>query len=449
VRVSKCLRDLRVAGAALITLCLALCCMSCSPAAGRLSSLGGVAPAGPGAQLWARTVPRGAGSGEAVSPDGTTLFVAGVLKGHFETIAYRAATGARVWARGYKPAGSTCACFPPYIAVSPDGARVYVTGRTLSGSGLGEGAAILAYDARTGRQLWVRRYLPQSAYGGLAVSPEGTTLYTLGARRVSDGKWRAAVIAYAAATGRRRWLRSYSRHPGFFTSLAVSPDGKMVYATGSANATGSAGPSSVLAVAYGAAGNLKWTARYNNPYPGGASGAQIVVAPSGTAVYVVGAAANKYGHIDTATFAYRAATGKQLWLDRYNSYHGGGQVAVTPDSRTVIVAGQVGNGRGYVLASYNASTGATRWTRRAVANSPAELAIDPHGDTVFVATAQYLGGSDIAAWSVADGTVLWTTRYNGAKIWDPVAIALSSDGTRLFETGSGRNGGMITVAYKA
>jgi hypothetical protein len=75
--------------------------LTCSPAAGRLSSPVGVASARPGAQLWARTVPRGAGSGEAVSPDGTTLFVAGVLKGHFETIAYRAATGARVWARGY------------------------------------------------------------------------------------------------------------------------------------------------------------------------------------------------------------------------------------------------------------------------------------------------------------------------------------------------------------
>jgi hypothetical protein len=50
----------------------------------------------------------------------------------------------------------------------------------------------------------VRRYLPQSAYGGLVVSPDGTTLYVIGAGRVSGRKWRAAVIAYAAATGKRR-----------------------------------------------------------------------------------------------------------------------------------------------------------------------------------------------------------------------------------------------------
>lgn len=422
-----------------MTLCLAWCCMSCSPAAGRP---GGVESARPGAQLWARTVPRGAGTGEAVSPDGTTLFVAGVLQGRFETVAYRAATGARVWARAYQPAGS----YPPAITVSPDGARVYVTGS------VGRGAAILAYDARTGRQLWARRYVPQ-IHAGLVVSPDGTTLYMLGAGRVPGGTWRAAVIAYAAATGKRRWLRYYSKADrAVATSVAVSPDGKTVYATGSAFATGSAGRNpSVLTVAYRAAGTLKWATRYDNPYPGGDGGGQIVAAPGGTAVYVVGTAINKHGHRDTATFAYDAATGKQLWLDRYNAYHGGGQIAVTPDSRGVIVAGFVGNGRAYSLVSYNASTGATRWAKRAAANAPppAGLVIDPRGDTAFVATTQYLGGYDISAWSVTDGTVLWTTRYTGAKIWEPAEIALSSDGTRLFETGSGRNGGMITVAYHA
>ena len=77
--------------------------------------------------------------------------------------------------------------------------------------------------------------------------------------------------------------------------------------------------------------------------------------------------------------------------------------------------------------------------------------IDPHGDTAFVASAEYGGGYDIAAWSVARGNVLWTTSYATAKIYySPVAIALSRDGTRLFVTGSvGPNGrGMTTVAYQ-
>lgn len=72
----------------------------------------------------------------------------------------------------------------------------------------------------------------------------------------------------------------------------------------------------------------------------------------------------------------------------------------------------------------------------------------PRGDTVFVA-GQNGGGYDLAAWSVASGTALWMTSYGAAKVYSPVAIALSRDGTRLFVTGSmGSNGGMTTVAYQ-
>jgi len=67
---------------------------------------------------------------------------------------------------------------------------------------------------------------------------------------------------------------------------------------------------------------------------------------------------------------------------------------------------------------------------------------------VFVA-GQGGGGYDLGAWSVASGTVLWTTSYAAAKVYSPVAVALSRDGTRLFVTGSvGFNGGMTTVAYQ-
>lgn len=89
----------------------------------------------------------------------------------------------------------------------------------------------------------------------------------------------------------------------------------------------------------------------------------------------------------------------------------------------------------HVLVSYNARTGGTRWTARAPV--VAGLAVDPHGNTVLA------GGRRTAAYSVADGTVVWTTSYSGAL---PVAIALSRDGTRLFETGWASRG-ITTVAY--
>ncbi len=460
MRATKCLRGRRVAGAALITLCLAWCCSSCSPVGSRLSSPPpAVASARTGQQLWASTlpgvastVPGEAASVEAVSPDGTTLFVTGGYgTTHFETIAYRTATGARLWAKSYQGAGRT---YTTAITVSPDGARVYVTGVGDSSTALGEGGATIAYDARTGKHLWVRRYNSKGAYlTGLAVSPDGTTLYVTGNRGLGN-RAEFGVIAYAAATGKQRWLRYYTKVPGMATSIAVSLDGKTVYATG-------LGGSSVLTVAYHATGTLRWATRYNNAYAGGAAGGQIVAGPGGTAVYVIGTAANKYGHYDYATFAYGAATGKKLWLDRYNALAGPspfvGAIRVTPDGRTVVVTGSPNEGRtgGYLIAAYKASTGATRWTRRAPASryaptSPAGLVIGPLGNTVYVASSQLLGGYDVAAWSVTHGTVLWRTSYAAAKVYLPAAIALSADGTRLFVTGSvGSNAdGMTTVAYQ-
>lgn len=59
------------------------------------------------------------------------------------------------------------------------------------------------------------------------------------------------------------------------------------------------------------------------------------------------------------------------------------------------------------------------------------------------------GGYDIAAWSVAGGTVLWTSSYPPAKVYLLAAIALNRDGTRLFVTGSWPNHGVTTVAYHA
>ncbi len=159
MRVAKCLRGLRVAGAAVLALGLAWCCASCSPAAGRRGHPVGVASAGPGRQLWASTLPGACCLVGAVSPDGTTVFVSGFVEAfrdrrlvntHFETIAYRAATGARLWASSYQPSGYRR---PVAITVSPDGARVYVTADTIA-PGYG---GIVAYNARTGRQLWASR----------------------------------------------------------------------------------------------------------------------------------------------------------------------------------------------------------------------------------------------------------------------------------------------------
>ena len=433
MRVARWPRGFRIAGTTLVTLCLAWCCASCSTAASRLVSSADVASATPGQQLWASTLPGGCCSVGAVSKDGTTVFVSGYVKTHFETVAYSEATGAQLWAKGYQGGEFSV---PRAITVSPDGARVYVTGTVdgrVNGHVAPEAGATVAYDARTGRQLWASRYLPKGGafVSALAVSPDGTSLYVAGSGRGSGKQPQFAVIAYAAATGRQRWLRYYaSAKPGRVMSVAVSPDGKTAYATGAVG-------SSALTVAYRAAGAVKWAARYSSPHGGFAAGSQIVAGPGGGAVYVGGRESDAAGHVDIATLAYRAATGQRMWRDQLRG--GAPDIAVTPDGQKVIVDGSR-NRTQDAIATYNASTGGTLWTRLAPGPLvlPSGLVINPRGDTMFI------GGNRTAAYSVADGTLRWiTSGTRGSGV-----IGLSGDGTRLFGTRWASSPGITTVAYR-
>jgi DNA-binding beta-propeller fold protein YncE len=291
------------------------------------------------------------------------------------------------------------------------------------------------------------------------VSPDGRTVYEAGGGRISGRGSYIAVRAYDAETGRQRWLRYYTRVKpgGAALGVAVSPDGSAVYVAGEAGAL-EPGSYQLLLLAYQASGTLRWATRYANRYTGGkyAGGAfagPIVLGPGGNDLYVAGSVSSKYGHHVAATFAFRAATGTFMWLDPDRARGGGGKIAVTPDGQTVIFVGDR-TGNGYAITSYNANTGLTRWARRAPVPANASLSgglvIDPHGRTAFVASPEYGGGHDLAAWSVARGTVRWTAGYTAAKVYSPVAIALSPDGTRVFVTGTvGSSGtGMTTVAYQ-
>jgi outer membrane protein assembly factor BamB len=90
-----------------------------------------------GARLWMRTDafrgPDAVGDSIAVSPDGSTVFVAGGSNKpdsfvDYATMAVDAATGARLWSRLYRGPG-TSEDIAYAVASSPDGSRAFVTGR--------------------------------------------------------------------------------------------------------------------------------------------------------------------------------------------------------------------------------------------------------------------------------------------------------------------------------
>jgi outer membrane protein assembly factor BamB len=131
-----------------------------------------------GRRLWARRY-NGSGNGYdaavamAVSPAGGRVFVTGYSQGRatgedYATVAYSAATGRQLWASRYHAHDGATA-----VAVSPDGTTVYVAGHSRAL------CATVAYGAATGRQQWASRSdaaTPRS----VAVSPGGRRVFVTG-----------------------------------------------------------------------------------------------------------------------------------------------------------------------------------------------------------------------------------------------------------------------------
>jgi hypothetical protein len=127
--------------------------------------------------------------------------------------------------------------------------------------------------------------------------------------------------------------------------VAVSPTGGTVFVTGYTDTTSSSAGYTYTTIAYNAAtGAQLWLASYNGPAKSTSEAYSLAVSPSGGTVYVTGSSWGCVcGGVDYATVAYNAATGAQLWVERYDGVTGGGNsarsVAVSPTTRTVFVTG--------------------------------------------------------------------------------------------------------------
>ena len=461
-------RVLAAGGAALSALGIAVASVACG---GTTTAPQAPQPSGPpGAQLWIQRYklpPRG-GPGYAqvvaVSPRGDKVY----MTGEGATVAYSAATGARLWA---SHGGAS-------VAVSPDGAKVFVTGGTSNPGQRGpQGTdyATAAYNAATGAQLWASRYNAPGKSGGygpagarsVVVSPGGDTVFVTGISVGAGSGPDYATVAYSASTGAQLWASRYNgpgngpelMFPGGSQNAAVSRDGATVYVTGASKGTGPG--SDYATVAYNAAtGKQLWVSRYHGPAGGG--GSAVAVSPGGGTVFVTGGSEGAGPGPDYGTVAYNAATGKQLWVSRYNGPgnrdDASGSVAVSPDGATVFVTGTstgtAATGEDYATIAYNAATGARLWLQRY--NGPASrddnawaMAMSPGGGRVYVTGHDPADGSGATvAYSTSTGAQLWVTRYTG---YSATAVAVSPDGATVFVAGYSHGPGQpgyVTVAYR-
>jgi DNA-binding beta-propeller fold protein YncE len=125
----------------------------------------------------------------------------------------------------------------------------------------------------------------------MALSPDGKTVYVSG----SIGLYVYATIAYDAATGARRWVRQY-RRPGVFAidilQVAVGPRGHTVYVTGAFG-------HDIVTLAYdAAAGARKWISARRG------EGISLAVSPVTGTVFVTGVAHRAATADDYITIAY-------------------------------------------------------------------------------------------------------------------------------------------------
>jgi outer membrane protein assembly factor BamB len=303
------------------------------------------------------------------------------------------------------------------VAASPDGTRVFVAGSSTGTTG--PDYATLAYDPLTGEQLWKARFGTRFRRGGdvsaLAVSPDGTMVFVTGSIFVGESTYVWATVAYDASTGTQVWTRRYGAGPDTYSApadLAVSPDGATLVVTG----------------------GRRW----------------------------------EVGSADYATVAYDSTSGAELWTRGYDG-RGTGEgsdgaiaVALSPDGETVFVTG-TSEGRAFGITNehfatvaYDATTGSKLWMTwdRESGWEAVDLAVCPNGTMVFVTgdSAHTIGlpwsTSHTVAYDATTGEEIWTVRSpNEALVPSAVAsIAVSPDAGTVFLSGTMNGRVFATVA---
>jgi len=296
-----------------------------------------------GAALWRAWYNGPAGLGDrgetlAISPDGSTLYVAGwtQLRKSFGNVqdgwvvlAYQTSSGILMWNRMERRRGVSLDAEAP--ASTPDGSRVIVSATARFEDFTYQNWTI-AYGAASGARLWASD-LPAGAYSAAALllSPDGSQTYLLANEPPG---W--ALVSYATATGERRYVRIESGEL-YPRGLTVTPDGRTLVI----GATGGS-PLSIQVQTFDAmTGAHVLTSRYQDPSRP-VSVRKPAMASDGAFAYFPGTDGEVSSpQSDFLLLAFDVATGAFV-ARTYDGMDGGDTgwaVAVTPDASIVVITG--------------------------------------------------------------------------------------------------------------
>src|SRR5262245_6831591 len=256
------------------------------------------------------------------------------------------------------------------------------------------------------------------------------TAVVLAANPVGASNGRPASPGHGSID-RELW-RNVFRLGDFAYAGAVSPDGRVAFATGSCFPSPDCPHEDMLTAALDTStGVVLWTAVEDGPGGHarlGGVGYDIAVSPDGGRVFVTGDFRGRpiQNSTDYATVAYDADTGARLWSVYYNGDNEtdvAWNVVVSPDGSVVFITGQSwtdGTNFDYVTIAYDSVTGSQRWLKRyngsgSGSDIPHDLAISPDGSLVYVtgeSPGVYYSDYGTVAYDAAAGRRVWQARFN-------------------------------------